>query len=74
MNENRNNNSSKKFDSNYHLAYIVEIKKEKIDSSVKLNATQSPGCYKQVLGFFHEFLYKNFQNVVVNRSTCSVYC
>jgi hypothetical protein len=27
-----------------------------------------PDCYKQVLGFFHEFLYKHFQNVVVNRS------
>ena len=22
-----------------------------------------PDCYKQVMGFFHEFLYKNFQNV-----------
>ncbi len=44
-----NNNSSKKFDSNYHLANIVEIKKEKIDSSVKLNATQSPGLSRKLL-------------------------
>ena len=27
-----------------------------------------PDSYKEVLGFIHEFLYKNFQNIVVNRS------
>jgi hypothetical protein len=44
-----NNNISKKFDSNYHLANIVEIKKEKIDSSVKLYASQSPGLSRKLL-------------------------
>ena len=27
-----------------------------------------PECFKQVLGIFHEFLFKSFQNVNVNRS------
>ena len=27
-----------------------------------------PECFKQVLGIFHEFLFKNCQNVNVNRS------
>ncbi len=44
-----NNNISKKFDSHYHLANIFEIKKEKIDSSLKYYATQSPGLSRKLL-------------------------
>ena len=41
------NKISKKFDSNYQLANIVEIKKEKIDCS--LSASQSPCLSRKFL-------------------------